>query len=150
MSGRVEGGCLCGACRYVLDASELPLAYACHCRDCQSQSGSAFALQAPVPDGRLSLTGAVTRWVRDKADGSATTSVFCAACLTRIHSFNDRRLGMSILRAGTLDRSDELAPSLHIWTRRRQPWIALPAHVEAHEENAPADRVAAIFAPNFA
>lgn len=38
-----RGGCLCGAVRYGLGAAPL-LAYACHCHDRQTRSGSAFAL----------------------------------------------------------------------------------------------------------
>src|SRR5260370_24713374 len=39
----LEGGCACGAVRYRLTAPPL-IVHACHCRDCQKQSGSAFVL----------------------------------------------------------------------------------------------------------
>jgi len=39
----LEGGCVCGAVRYRLTASPL-IVHACHCRDCQTQTGSAFVL----------------------------------------------------------------------------------------------------------
>ena len=42
-SGR-EGGCQCGAIRYQLLRAPVAL-YACHCRDCQKQSSSAFGLR---------------------------------------------------------------------------------------------------------
>ena len=42
------GGCPCGANRYVIEAYPL-LLYVCHCTDCQRQSGSAFAMNMPVP-----------------------------------------------------------------------------------------------------
>lgn len=35
------GGCLCGATRYVLREAPL-VSYACHCTDCQTESGSAW------------------------------------------------------------------------------------------------------------
>ena len=35
--------------------------------------------------------------------------------------------GLVVVRAGTLDESEQLAPELHLWTSRKQPWVALPA-----------------------
>jgi len=38
-----EGGCQCGHVRYRLNGPPLTLC-ACHCRDCQKQSASAFGM----------------------------------------------------------------------------------------------------------
>ena len=51
------GGCRCGAVRYALALDGLPPSYACHCRDCQTWSGSAFSQQAFLPEASLSVTG---------------------------------------------------------------------------------------------
>jgi len=40
----LEGGCACGAVRYRLTAPPL-IVHACHCRDCQKLTGSAFRAQ---------------------------------------------------------------------------------------------------------
>lgn len=47
---RIQGGCRCGAVRYVLALDTLPRTYACHCRDCQTWSGSAFSQQTFLPE----------------------------------------------------------------------------------------------------
>ncbi len=39
----LTGGCACGAIRYKLTASPL-IVHACHCRDCQRVTGSAFVV----------------------------------------------------------------------------------------------------------
>jgi hypothetical protein len=39
----LEGGCACRALRYKLTADPL-IVYACHCRDCQRLTGSAFVI----------------------------------------------------------------------------------------------------------
>ena len=41
------GGCQCGSIRYRIK-QEANMLYACHCRDCQKQSGSAFGLSLIV------------------------------------------------------------------------------------------------------
>jgi hypothetical protein len=43
MSMELEGGCACGAVRHRLTAPPL-IVHACHCRDCQKMTGSAFVL----------------------------------------------------------------------------------------------------------
>jgi hypothetical protein len=43
----LTGGCSCGAIRYEIASFPL-LLYTCSCTDCQTSSGSAFALNLPV------------------------------------------------------------------------------------------------------
>lgn len=144
------GGCRCGAARYALEADALPAVYACHCLDCQKMSGSAFALQAPIREERLRVAGDLAEWVNEDPSGRRRVQRFCAICKTRLFSTNSTRPGIAVLRAGTLDLSNTLVPAAHIWTKRKQPWIALPEGTPAFEENAPVDRFLTIFASNFA
>lgn len=145
----MSGGCRCGACRYDLDMADLPAVYACHCRDCQTMSGAAFTLQAPVPIVRLSSMGAMAEWTNPSSDGHITTQRSCARCMTRIYSVNTGRPGVALLRAGTFDRSDAFAPLMHLWTDRKQSWISLPAEAEAYARAAPAGRMEIVLAGNF-
>ena len=43
----VEGGCICGAVRYRLNAAPLGI-YNCHCKDCQRSAGSAYSASMVV------------------------------------------------------------------------------------------------------
>ena len=61
----------------------------------------------------------------------------CGVCHTRICNSNSARPGVVIVRAGTLDRSDELDVVAHIWVKRKQPWLTLPEGVPAWPEGAP-------------
>jgi len=113
----VQGGCRCGAVRYKLALDALPRTYACHCRDCQTWSGR--------------------------------TSVqrMCAVCHTRVYNSNSARPGVVVVRAGTLDRSDELDVVAHIWVKRKQPWLKLPQEVPAWSEGAPVAELLQALAP---
>jgi hypothetical protein len=53
----IRGACRCDAARYTLALDALPRTYACHCRDCQTWSGSAFSQQTFLPEVGLSVTG---------------------------------------------------------------------------------------------
>lgn len=139
----IEGGCRCGAVRYALSVDRMPPVYCCHCRDCQSWSGSAFSEQAVVRPDALSVTGPIAQYSMQSHSGSTSHQFVCGTCHTRIHNTNTARSGIALIRAGTLDTSDTLEPAAHIWTKRKQPWITIPDGIPVFEENAPvADFVA--------
>lgn len=138
MADKVEGGCRCGAVRYRVEADRLPRAYACHCLDCQTWSGSAFSLQFVVPEDALQVMGDVYLYERVSEDGQRTSRQRgCAKCITRVYNTNTRRPGFAVVRAGTLDRSNELQIVAHIWTKRKLTGIDIPRDLPQWPEGAP-------------
>jgi len=132
-----EGGCRCGAVRYKLALDTLPLTYACHCLDCQTWSGSAFSQQTFVPEAALAVTGAVAVYEFTTPSGNTSTQRMCGVCHARIYNSNSARPNVVVVRAGTLDRSDELRVVAHIWVKRKQHWLTLPEGVPTWPESAP-------------
>jgi len=145
MSAPITGGCRCGVVRYELALDRLPPSYCCHCRDCQTWSGSAFSQQVVVREEVFALTaGEPADYRLTSPSGFLSWQRMCGACHTRLYNTNTMRPGLVVIRAGTLDSSDRLMPALHIWVKRKQPWIVLPESVHAFEENAPADAFVSI------
>jgi hypothetical protein len=130
------GGCRCGATRYALAPGTRVTVYACHCLDCQSWSGSAFSENARLPADALAVEGPTVAYAHGTPSGGVATHTLCAVCRTRICNTHSALPGVVVLRAGTLDASDRLAPAAHLWTRRRQPWLTLPDGIPAWEEGA--------------
>ncbi|EHR72279.1 hypothetical protein BurJ1DRAFT_3471 [Burkholderiales bacterium JOSHI_001] len=143
----IHGACRCGAVRYTLALDALPRTYACHCRDCQTWSGSAFSLQFILPEAALSVSGPLAVYELTTPSGSQSIQRMCPICHTRIYNSNSARPGMLVVRAGTLDRSDELEAVAHIWVKRKQPWLRLPEDVPAWGEAAPAADLMQALAP---
>ena len=104
----VGGGCRCGAVRYTLALDDLPPTYACHCTDCQTWSGSAFSQQAVVAEGTIEASGPIAIYELTGQSGRVSRQRMCGVCHTRIFNTNSARPGMAVVRAGTLDRSNEL------------------------------------------
>lgn len=126
MADELHGGCQCGALRYVARPSAGFRPYACHCTDCQSQTGSAFALHVWLLAGDLEIQGDCVEG-RQARPGGATLSIYaCPQCFSRIYSSNSARPQVVTLRIGTRDDSAQFTPDFHIWTRSKQPWIVLP------------------------
>jgi hypothetical protein len=134
----IEGGCRCGSVRYRIALDKLPNVYACHCRDCQTWSGSAFSVNLFLPEDRLEVTGEPALYeLTSPESGRTSYQRGCPVCLTRIYNTNSARPGFATVRAGTLDRSDELKIVAHIWTKRKMEGIVLPDGVSSWPESAP-------------
>lgn len=130
------GGCQCGAIRY--EISEAPQqVYACHCRDCQRLTSSAFPMAVIVAENGFRLSGVKPRALQRLADsGRTSTRWVCPECGSWIAG--PARDGLIRVRAGTLDDTSWLRPTRHIWASRKQPWITFAEGAEVFEKAPPA------------
>lgn len=127
------GACDCKAVRYTVIADALTV-YACHCRRCQTRSGSGFAEHALIESSSFEIVGETVVRSRE-TDGIRFDEVFCASCLTRVYDLNSSMSEVMFLRAGTLSGSQDLEPVAHIWTKRKQGWVALPNDIPLFDES---------------
>lgn len=126
----LTGGCQCGKVRYAL--TEMPVRLvACHCRQCQRQSGSAFGMSMLVNEGSLKLTGETRRFTRTADSGNDNTGVFCPECGVRIYNVARNVEGLMSLKPGTLDDTSWLEPGYFVWMKSAQGWVPLPKGVTA-------------------
>lgn len=117
-----EGGCLCGAVRYVLKAEPLMTAV-CHCTHCQRQSGGVFSTNLGVPEAAYVQTGE-TKIFTDKGDsGKAVWRHFCANCGSPIRSMVEVMPGLVLVKAGTLDDMSGLKPGVEVYTDHAAEWV---------------------------
>ncbi len=129
-----DGGCACGAVRYRAKAGPM-IVQACHCRWCQRESGSAFALNALIEASNLELTAGETEGVATPtASGRGQEVHRCPDCKVAVWSFYGGFKQMAFLRVGSLDNPDAMPPDLHIWTSSKQPWLRLPDGAKAVDE----------------
>lgn len=121
------GGCLCGDIRYALREDPVTV-YACHCTDCQTETGSAFFLSVVVKAEAFERTkGQPDSYELQLADGRRKGAYYCGRCKTRVGGPSSLP-GIAAVDGGSLDDTSWLEPAGHIWTRSAQPWIRLPEH----------------------
>lgn len=131
MTDQREGGCFCGAVRYRLQSAPL-FVHCCHCRDCQRQTGSAFVLNALIETTRLSVLEGEPAPVMMATDSGRPHRIFrCPSCQTAVWSEYGGLAALRFVRVGTLDDPSALPPDVHIYTRSKLPWVALPEGVPA-------------------
>jgi hypothetical protein len=130
-----EGGCDCRSVRYRL-ASRPLIVHCCHCRWCQRESGSAFALNAMIESDRLASLGVAPEMVdTPSASGRGQRIARCESCKVAVWShYAGAGPVLSFVRVGTLDDPDLLPPDVHIFTASKQPWVQLPAATPAFAE----------------
>jgi hypothetical protein len=119
------GGCLCGAVRYCLTAAPL-LVYACHCHDCQTRSGAAFALTMVIQTVDLSLTGPLDMVRRSTRSGREVEHSHCANCRVPLVSRAPVAPDYMSLRAGTLDDAGWVTPIAQTFVESAIPWAIIP------------------------
>jgi hypothetical protein len=122
-----EGGCACGAVRYRLSAAPM-VVHCCHCSACQTETGSAFALNALIEAERVeTLAGAPEPVMIPTESGMGQQVWRCPEC--RIALWSNYGGAVDVLRfvrVGTLDAPTLLPPDIHIYTRSKLPWVRLP------------------------
>jgi len=130
----LQGGCQCGTIRYEVDGAPKRL-LVCHCTDCQRQSSSAFGMTMVVNEQDFRIKRGEVKIYRSKSEaGRAKLGAFCPECGTRIYHKSEWRKGTVSVKAGTLDDTSWLRPEMHLWTRRKQPWVIIPDGVQAFDE----------------
>ena len=138
------GGCQCGKLRY--EISEAPLlVLTCHCTDCQAMTSSAFSMGVIVKEAAFRLTAGVPRLIPRIADsGRALNRWVCPECASWISGHPRPEAATRNVRGGTFDDTSWLRPTVHLWTRSKQPWVVLPEGDQKFETQ-PAD-LSAFFA----
>src|SRR3546814_5460859 len=86
----------------------------CHCRWCQRETGSAFALNAMIESDRMTLLSGAPEIVDTPSNSAGPVILF--------------------VRIGTLDDPDLLRPDIHIFTASKQPWSVIPPAARAMPE----------------
>ncbi|WP_395016606.1 GFA family protein [Dongia sp.] len=124
----LSGSCFCGAVRYRLTRPPM-FVNCCHCRDCQKQTGGAFAINALIERSCIELDDGSQEPLRitmPTESGRPHDIYRCAKCQTALWSDYGRRGVMVFVRVSTLDQAHNIVPDAHIFTRSKAPWVVLP------------------------
>ena len=129
MKAPLKGSCQCGDISYIVKSDPI-LTVACHCRDCQKLSASAFSLTMLIPAEAFALTSGTLQMFKRPADkGGSALCYFCPHCGNRVYHENPQLPGFYRLKPGGLDDTSGIVPQAHVWTSRAQPWFKFPTDV---------------------
>ena len=130
-----EGGCDCGAVRYRMTSRPM-IVHCCHCRWCQRETGTSFALNAMLETDRVEIICGDPDYVQTPSNsGKGQNIARCPKCHIALWShYAGAGDKVSFLRVGTLDNPGLLPPDIHIFTASKQPWVVIPPRALSVEE----------------
>jgi hypothetical protein len=130
-----EGGCSCRRIRYRMTSKPM-FVHCCHCRWCQRETGTAFALNAMIEADRVELLSGAPETINTPSNsGKGQMITRGPTCKVALWS-NYGGAGdlVRFVRVGTLDNPDAFPPDIHIFTMSKQPWVVLPEGTPAVHE----------------
>ncbi len=132
MAYPINGSCQCGGVRYRL-LSPPSMVVACHCKECQKLSTSAFSITAMVDADAVEFEGEMAHWQRKADSGNISAARFCPTCGNRMYHYNPDEPTKLKLKPAGLDDTSILQPSAHIWVSQKQDWYQIPEGVKVFE-----------------
>ncbi len=121
------GRCLCGAITFTFTGEPLRIGV-CHCSHCQRQSGSAFSVNLVGHVSQLTVVGELATF-DDRGEHGDDVYVwrrFCPTCGSPVVSEMTKAEGRIAVKAGLLDDTSTIHPTVEVWCVDRQPWVSLP------------------------
>jgi hypothetical protein len=107
---------------------------ACHCKECQKLSTSAFSITALVRTDAIEFKGRMSDWSRVAESGNINAAKFCPTCGNRIYHYNPKEPDKIKLKPANLSDTSIIKPTTHLWVSQKQAWYELPAGVEVFEK----------------
>jgi hypothetical protein len=124
MSEVHEGGCQCGAVRFRTQGQPAKTAV-CHCRYCQTRTGSAFGVSVYFPAAAVEhLAGALKDYAFTTESGRNFTSRFCPDCGTTVFWTIGAMPELTGVAGGTYDPPTFwYEVKREVFTRSRAPFV---------------------------
>lgn len=130
----VLGECQCGKITFSLKAAP-KMVIACHCKECQKLSTSAFSITAIVHQDDIDITGELHETSRIADSGNTNIGKFCSGCGNRIYQLNPADPTMIKFKAiSSLSDTRMVVPTTHVWISEKQSWVTIPEGVQQFEK----------------
>ncbi|WP_417551596.1 GFA family protein [Marinomonas fungiae] len=129
----ISGSCQCGGVTYQLLAAP-KMVVACHCKECQKLSTSAFSITAMVDASDLVIQGELKDWSRVAESGNTAAAKFCPTCGNRIYHYDPVKPEAIKLKPSNLSDTSIIQPTAHAWVSEKQGWYQIPDGVKVFDK----------------
>lgn len=129
----IKGSCQCGEVTYELLEPPLMVA-ACHCKECQKLSTSAFSITAMVTAQSVKFNGVMKDWSRSSDSGNLSAAKFCLTCGNRLYHFDPNEPEKLKLKPSNLSDTRIINPTVHVWVSEKQDWYQIPVGVKVFDK----------------
>jgi hypothetical protein len=125
------GSCLCGEIRFRVKGSPV-VSRLCWCRDCQHIAGNGTA-NVVFPTDVIEIQGTPAEYTSLADSGNHVRRRFCSKCGCHLFADNTGRLGLTVVRLGTLDDPSSITPEANIWVSSAPRWACISTALASFE-----------------
>lgn len=136
MTNRKYGKCACGNIEYSYEGDPINIVF-CYCKECQTHTGSDKFFALWVLKNSLQVEkGKPSIFTRLGDSGKPMHHHFCKNCGVTVY-IDVVVVDMVSIAAMTLDNSENLVPSMAIYTASAPKWAILPEDIPLFEKLPP-------------
>ena len=124
---KMKGGCLCENIHYEL-LTEPRATFACHCRFCQKDTGTAHRSGLSYLDESVIFSGDSPKTYTYQSDehGRKLYKHFCPTCGTTVSLTTERFPSGRVMMIGTLDDPSLVKMDIHMFADEAFSWVTYP------------------------
>ena len=126
-----EGGCLCGAIRYVADGSPTS-SMICHCDTCCRAAGSPVVAWLTFPTSRFSFVRGTPAEFHSTVPVTRTFCPTCGTSLTYVHADRPSEIDVT---TSSLDNPEAFPPTHHSWLSDGVSWVRFGDRLPAYRRS---------------
>jgi hypothetical protein len=130
---KLTGKCLCGNITFSAD-TDIKMMANCHCEDCRVATGAAYGTLVFVEEDSLEISGAPKVFKHTADSGSAMEKYFCSDCGSQLFGKNSNRPNMVSLRAGVIDQTGLIKPTVNVYLSSRIPSTPIDPNLKGFEK----------------
>jgi hypothetical protein len=132
-----DARCSCGALTLTL-CEPSKLIVACHCLDCQRQTGAPFGVGAFYPVDAVAISGTPKEFTRDAASGRKVHIYFCPNCGSTVYWKADGLPSLIGVAVGALAVPNYPAPARSVFEQSKHHWVQIGGAVEHFRQSSAA------------
>jgi hypothetical protein len=119
-----EASCSCGKLSITAEGDPVKTS-ACHCRECQRRTGSAFGVAVFFDREKVAAFGASNSYTRSGDSGRSIEFRFCPGCGSTVVWMPEFREDLVAVALGCFDEPSSLVPEQSVYEESRVGWVGL-------------------------
>jgi hypothetical protein len=119
---RRKARCSCGQLSITTEGEPVKIS-ACHCRECQRRTGSAFGVAVFFDREKVAVSGASNSYTRAGDSGRSIEFRFCPACGSTVFWIPEFRKDLVAVALGCFDEPSSLVPTQSVYEESRLRWV---------------------------
>ena len=126
--------CSCGKLSITSNGDPTKIS-ACHCRECQRRTGSAFGVAVFFEREKVAASGTANSYTRSGDSGRSIEFRFCPACGSTVFWMPEFHEDLVAIALGCFDEPSSLVPTQSVYEASRLDWVRFDLNKPGHSDH---------------